>query len=133
MRLFQEQTATLSKLLFAISGVVELISLMIFYLCTHCIASLVGRFVTSFFFASSYGHVFRKLGRRVLDKIFVSISVNGMQYEAIRIRITDNSFVARTSVFACPYGFGTTSVNVVEKRGVSAVIVAGLESRSIRG
>ena len=41
--------------------------------------------------------------------------------------------MAGTSVCACPYGFGTTSVNVVEKRQVSAAIIAGLENRPVRG
>ena len=48
----------------------------------YALHRFIGRYDHSIFFdASSYGHVFRKLGRRVLDKIFVLISVNGMQYE----------------------------------------------------
>ena len=81
MRLFQKQTATLSKWSLAVSGVVELVSLIIFSL-LYALHRFIGRYDHSIFFdASSYGHVFRKLGRRVLDKIFVLISVNGMQYE----------------------------------------------------
>lgn len=48
MRLFQKQVATFSRWSLAVSGVAELVSLIFFHFCTHCIASLVGTSIVFF-------------------------------------------------------------------------------------